>query len=421
MFKYLSIFLLFISSYRCLANDFFDIIDSRGDLFTVSPGAFGDSQDSVGFNWTTQKEDEARYFYREGQLKIQTLGFDTSEINIRFKDDAFKNVLIYIYNRSDCPLIRSKSQFGIFLKSIDAKISSWSGVKGGSVAKTRAGGASEFSKNWIYGPYSIALKWSASGSGSSYGANYINLFISRYEKGTKKKTISAKELIRNIVKNDNGDVFVDNLPMVDQGPKGYCAVATAARVLRYYGHETDMHRLANLAGTTDAGTNTTEMFSKMRRLSTIYHTKMIELNKFKVSSFISEVKKYNSLAKKNMVMRASLDVHSVGDIYMQLDPEVYKQFKSKKMKTNYKRFISHIKKYINSGVPVIWGVYLGMYKEPQLNPQASGAHLRLIIGYNEKTKEIIFSDTWGARHVFKHLGTAEAWAQTTQYAVLLKK
>ena len=37
--------------------------------------------------------------------------------------------------------------------------------------------------------------------------------------------IKAK-IARNVVRADNGDVRLKNIPMVDQGPKGYCAPAT---------------------------------------------------------------------------------------------------------------------------------------------------------------------------------------------------
>ena len=43
----------------------------------------------------------------------------------------------------------------------------------------------------------------------------------------------------NVTKSPNGDVFIDNVPMVDQGQKGYCSAAVAERVLRYYGHTVD--------------------------------------------------------------------------------------------------------------------------------------------------------------------------------------
>jgi hypothetical protein len=48
------------------------------------------------------------------------------------------------------------------------------------------------------------------------------------------------------VKRDpvSGDVWLGDVPMVDQGQKGYCVVASAERVMRYYGSKVDENELA---------------------------------------------------------------------------------------------------------------------------------------------------------------------------------
>jgi hypothetical protein len=38
--------------------------------------------------------------------------------------------------------------------------------------------------------------------------------------------------------------------------------------------------------------------------------------------------------------------------------------------------------------------------------------MRLIIGYNTATNEILYSDSWGAGHELKRLGLAEAFCAT---------
>jgi len=421
MFRTVLTLCFFTISFGAFAFEFSHLIDPDGNLFELSTDEFRSDIAFSRFRWTTDKENEARYFNNGSSSELTIFGKSSPEVNIRFKKDLFDNALIYIYNRADCQLMRDEKEFDSLVDSLVSRINSWSNVKSSKTARTRAGGSQEYSKYWIYGPYSIEMKWSSSGKGRSYIGNYVNLFVSRYVKGKKKKAFSAKALPANVVKSEDGDVYVDNIPMVDQGLKGYCAVATAARVFRYYGHETDMHRLANLAGTTEQGTMTADMFDKMRRLSAVYHTKMLELNKFKVSSFISDIKKFNSFLKKESMPAVQLNVSSISDIYEQVDPAMYKEFKRTRQKADFKRFMGHVRKYVDAGVPVIWGVYLGLYREPELNPQASGGHLRLIIGYNDKTDKIIFSDTWGRKHSLKHLDAAEAWAQTNKYAVLLTK
>ena len=59
-----------------------------------------------------------------------------------------------------------------------------------------------------------------------------------------------------MMRKDNGDVVIDGVPMVDQGQKGYCAVATVERLARYFGLEVDQHEMAQVANThSDALTN----------------------------------------------------------------------------------------------------------------------------------------------------------------------
>ena len=53
----------------------------------------------------------------------------------------------------------------------------------------------------------------------------------------------------------NGDVILKDIPMVNQGPKGYCVPATWERAMRYMGVPADMYVLA-MAGQSGAGGGT---------------------------------------------------------------------------------------------------------------------------------------------------------------------
>ena len=68
--------------------------------------------------------------------------------------------------------------------------------------------------------------------------------------------------------------------------------------------------------------------------------------------------------------------------------------------------------HINEGTPLLWTVMLGKVTEKEI-PQASGGHMRLIIGYNSKTGEILYSDSWGAGHELKRMAADDAWTITT--------
>jgi hypothetical protein len=56
-------------------------------------------------------------------------------------------------------------------------------------------------------------------------------------------------------------------------------------------------------------------------------------------------------------------------------------------------------------------------KEPEI-PQATGWHARLILGYNSKTNECLYSDSWGAGHELKRMSVDDAWIMH-QFSLLL--
>ena len=59
----------------------------------------------------------------------------------------------------------------------------------------------------------------------------------------------------NVDNRPNGDTVIRNIPMVDQGPKGYCVPATFERCMRYMEIPADMYLLA-MAGNTGLGGGT---------------------------------------------------------------------------------------------------------------------------------------------------------------------
>ena len=68
-------------------------------------------------------------------------------------------------------------------------------------------------------------------------------------------------LKERIAKRPNGDVILDQIPMVNQGPKGYCIPATFERYLRYVGVPADMYELAAAGGTECGGGSSFEAMS----------------------------------------------------------------------------------------------------------------------------------------------------------------
>jgi hypothetical protein len=86
------------------------------------------------------------------------------------------------------------------------------------------------------------------------------------------------------------------------------------------------------------------------------------------------------------------------------------------------KFKSGVCEEIDKAKPVLWVVFLGVVKEKVKPLVSSGGYVRIIVGYNPKTNEVIYSDNWGKGHELKKMSWEKAWAITlTALAVTVKK
>ena len=207
---------------------------------------------------------------------------------------------------------------------------------------------------------------------------YVSLAIVSTEmadNGGKSARMSDAELKQRLIDNvshtDNGDVVITEIPMVDQGPKGYCVPATFERAMRTMGIDADMYLLA-MVGQSKAGGGTV------------------------VEVLLENVKS-----------------------------AVYRKGRRTKEDEIRSLKLREIKRYIDQGAPVMWGMHsMDSYNEladENTSGRAGGdaafresitekalklaekekpednRHVCMIIGYNENTNEIAVSDSWGKR------------------------
>jgi Peptidase_C39 like family len=196
------------------------------------------------------------------------------------------------------------------------------------------------------------------------------------------------DLPDNLVKRDNGDVFIGTIPMVDQGDKGYCVVASTQRAFEYYGIGADMHQIAQVTkADPNLGTNPILMAKALDAIDYRFKTR--------------------------------LDIIGLGGLgeFTEVEKEKGEYYIGKPV--DERKFNKEIHSYIDSGLPLLWALTLGIAPEtPQLTVQAGGGHMRLIIGYNDKTEEIIFTDSWGEGHEFKKMKISDAYKVSTGLFVL---
>ncbi|MDP4626488.1 MAG: C39 family peptidase [Akkermansiaceae bacterium] len=225
-------------------------------------------------------------------------------------------------------------------------------------------------KRWDWNDHSFLL--------SNEEGEYVSLSIVSTEMadndGKSERMSDAelkKRLIDNIVHEENGDVYISEIPMVDQGPKGYCVPATFERAMRTMGIDADMYLLA-MVGQSQAGGGTVVELLLENVKSAVYRkgrrTKEDEIKNLKIRDikrYIDEgspvmwsmcsMDDYNEIADENTAGRAA----GKADFREKMDTKAAKLAASEKPEDN--------------------------------------RHICMIIGYNETTNEIAVSDSWGKR------------------------
>jgi len=212
-------------------------------------------------------------------------------------------------------------------------------------------------------------------------------------RGEKLSDATLRQLaVENIITNENGDVLVGNIPMVNQGPKGYCVPATFERYLRYMQIPADMYLLA-MAGQTQIGGGTS--------LANI-----IESIDGYVSSQNRSMKKINGEIKLRTVQK-----------YIDKGlPMIWTMFSSRE----YNEFVNQrtIERHKNND----WDAWEARCKSEsrdiELRKDIMSAHACMIIGYNKETDEIAVSDSWGPSYAVRWVPVEQA-EQVSQGSIYL--
>ncbi len=179
-------------------------------------------------------------------------------------------------------------------------------------------------------------------------------------------------LASRVVHRENGDVIIKDIPMVDQGPKGFCAPATWERYLRYIGIPADMYLLAMAAHTgAGGGTSIGTMVRNVNRLIRRHGRRM----KFdKRRPLIKHIDEYIDYGVP-IIWPVAVDK----EFYVE---EIHKRTAERRKATDMKAWRDSLKpcRRAAKNMTKPWG----------------GGHVCMIIGYNKKTREIATSDSWGA-------------------------
>ena len=325
-----------------------------------------------------------------GNTEIDLTAFDgavpVQEVTVDFADGRLNLISVSIYNRADS---------GQITKEVFTECFKTAGKMVGEILVAKPQQRKADAKNslltegysWNSRETGVALLEHNEGALEKADFEFLRLRIARPNaigslaaSMTNTRGGAAAKLgdfPKNVKKEANADVFISNLPMVDQGDKGYCVCASVQRVFEYYGIGADMHQIAQISDADpNRGTSTLTMAKELDKIDYRFKTR--------------------------------LDIIGMCQPMTEVDVKKGEYFVGQPI--DERKFLKEIHSYIDSGLPLLWSLELGRFPEvPQLSPQTSGGHMRLIVGYNDKTQEIIFSDSWGARHEAKRMKMTDSY------------
>jgi hypothetical protein len=186
---------------------------------------------------------------------------------------------------------------------------------------------------------------------------------------------------QRVQRRPNGDVVVGEIPMVDQGPKGYCVPATWERYLRYIGIQADMYVLA-LAGQTKAGGGTSANLM-LENVEALARRNGRRFDQLTMPMTTANLAKY---IDKGFPLMWCIFVD------MDMEKNFTKRAKDRAKVTDWNAWTEQLKP-----ARAVRKIGPRHIKSSSDNGDAeiNNAHMRMIIGYNAKTKEVAISDSWG--------------------------
>ncbi len=425
------------------AGDDLAVLFQRPESWRQAASAFVEDNSALHFRLPDPATAVSRDFDR-----LRFLGIPVREGRVHFEGESVRRVELSLYNKGDAGDLLEDSVFDAQVHRVRDAIRAATGEAGIQAQPTSPRpNYMVYRHQWTRGEPAMQVEWAfirphrSGGQNIAFSAEYISVLLVPNQAGARMGQASAAPTARrmqqtlsirdNVRRNAHGDVWVDNIPMVDQGDKGYCAASTSERLLRYYGLDIDQHQIAQMADTAaEGGTSIEGMVQAMSAIGRNHQLDWRDVvstgsgRGFERSAYGRQLQQYNTEAARRRVpvldWKAYLQNHSVDlqRIWADMDPGILLAARVNQ-KMAYDRFLQDIKRYTEQGVPLVWSCLVGLYPEtPPLGQTGAFGHVRLIIGFNEQTREVLFSDTWGAAHTLKRMPIDQAWAMTMALSVL---
>ncbi len=363
-----------------------------------------------------------RIVYSPGsKSKLVWLGYPVQEISIECSEEGrLENVSVSIYSRGDHGKWNMR-EFNDAVRDLTARFSERFDGRPPRRESSSLNRSVIRQNSWQNDQVVLSMRY----SNDRNSPEYITVDFDppggggRIRQQMRTGIADVAELAKRVRTREDGARFF-LLPMVDQGSKGYCVPAVAARVLGYYGSDIDQHVVAQIMDTRAAGGTASDKVDEIFRRSGprlgYRYDELYKYDGFEGRKGAGTLRDYNRLARR--AGKAEMKIGRISG-FPQFDYELFKALRARDTRGRT-RFINGIRANVSRGVPVCWGVMTF----PELEKAAGdkiGFHLRVINGYNDKTGEIVYTDSWGPGHEAKTMRPDDAWAITLSSFVLLPR
>lgn len=173
-----------------------------------------------------------------------------------------------------------------------------------------------------------------------------------------------KEVLQNVEKLANGDVVIRNIPSVDQGGRGYCAMGALTMLTRYYGLPVNIDLIAAKAGYREG-----------------------EVENADVDAVYSACAKE---AKLRLKVEKTFDIRKAKKFILKGEPVIVGR-KFDRVRDDY--HTNFAQQFANNPAARL--------PKPDRNERArwpastAGAHASVVTGFNDARDEVIFTESWG--------------------------
>ncbi len=407
-----------------LSNLFLESVDT----WKISTGTFMRLEAHNGFAWDSLHEQTSA---SSDSPTLRFVKIPILQADAHFDDGVLDKLTFSFYNRGDVGWL-IEDEFRELISSCREKINDWVGhAPSSKVKKRQTNKIQKYSVSWRKGSTLVRLEWSGTkkrrvdGVVQPYRAEYLRLTLSPAGKksnktsraensATQSRHVAFSDIKSKVRRDKYGDVFLPDIPMVNQRDKNYCAVATAARVMGYYNRDIDQHELAQMVDTNFLGTYPELMIKALKKLAFKLGVKIRVHEKFEDKEFFKMIAKYNKteIVRHHKVPKITHGQYvDVFRVYSEMHYDTLKNIKTER-RADKTRFLRKVTRRIDKGVPVIWSVVIGIAPESPTVSSSVGGHTRLIIGYNENADQIIYTDSWGSGHEFKRMSVEDAMTIT---------